>query len=478
MLPPPPPPPPPPPLIPPGFVPQVLSLPSPGRAWQDPDLGRATPSPPAAPRAGALLEEVDEAPETPAELLRRPATLVPAGQASQRFIASGGWSGLGRAIYAAPAPSAPAATPLPQRAYPNTRSRGCNGGWEVQPSRHPRRTALPLARGAFTAAQRPPAPAWLMGRCFNCLYKGRLAHRASECRDPIKCRNCFRSGHCERACHHPPEPLPSPTTASSSPVRRPAAVKAPPPRPPLQQPAWAGPAQAPAADATMPRLGDIPRPAEVFVVIHATPEMNAEAAALLTKAAYVWCERPPTHNAKATMERAIKATIGALHDDFRITEHFPEPYLVRFVYPHHRDDAVSLHDFAFEGLKIQVRPWRFEDNAEQVNLRQHVRLCIENIPLYAWNASSAQQAIGSGCSLDYIDEPCVRREYTKALCVWAWVEHPGLVPRVGWVTLPGPDVAPGMQERGRRGLQRRCIVHLDIVEDLTNEDAPMPSKGS
>lgn len=213
-------------------------------------------------------------------------------------------------------------------------------------------------------------------------------------------------------------------------------------------------------------------------MIHATPAMNAEAASLLSRAAYIWFDRPPARDAKATMERVISVKFGALEGDFSLTEHYHEPFLVRFMYPHHRAAAVSLHDFPFEGHNIQVRPWRLEANAEQVNLRHHVRLCIENVPLYAWNDGEAQQAIGSACSLDYIEEACVRREYTKALCLWAWVENPGLVPRVRWVTLPGPDGVPGVQERGRRGLQRRCIIHLDIVEDLTVEETPMPSKGT
>jgi hypothetical protein len=87
-----------------------------------------------------------------------------------------------------------------------------------------------------------------------------------------------------------------------------------------------------------------------------------------------------------------------------------------------------------------------------------------------------QQAIGQACSLDYIEEACKNKTYTKALCVWAWVERPGLVPRVNWVTLPGPAGVPGMPERGRRGLQRRCIIHLDIVEDLNVKEAPMPGR--
>jgi hypothetical protein len=33
-----------------------------------------------------------------------------------------------------------------------------------------------------------------------------------------------------------------------------------------------------------------------------------------------------------------------------------------------------------------------------------------------------------------------------------------------------------VRERGRRGLQQQCIVHLDIVEDMSVEDAPMPGR--
>jgi hypothetical protein len=113
-----------------------------------------------------------------------------------------------------------------------------------------------------------------------------------------------------------------------------------------------------------------------------------------------------------------------------------------------------------------------------VNLRQHVRLCIESLSLYAWTEAAAQQVIGRACSIDYIEDRCKHREYTKALCLWAWVEDPALIPRVRWVTLPGPPGLPGVPERGRRGLQCRCIIHLDILEDMRAEDAPMPARGS
>jgi hypothetical protein len=133
----------------------------------------------------------------------------------------------------------------------------------------------------------------------------------------------------------------------------------------------------------MPRLDAISRPAESFVMIPATPEMNAEAAALLSLAAYGHFERPPARDALALMVHAVAFTFGALEENVTITEHFPEPFPIRFKYPHHRAAAVSRHDFTFDGHKIQVRPWHLEDNAKLVTMRQHVRLCIENIPLYA-----------------------------------------------------------------------------------------------
>jgi hypothetical protein len=139
----------------------------------------------------------------------------------------------------------------------------------------------------------------------------------------------------------------------------------------------------------MPRLPDIVRTLESFAGIHATAEMNNEAARMLSSVAYAWFEREPSRDPRGALTRAIALTFGALQEDVTVTEHYPEPFLVRFKFPHHRAAAVSHHDFLFEGLKVQVRPWRLEDNAEQVSMQQHVRLCMENVPLYAWNEGSA-----------------------------------------------------------------------------------------
>ncbi|KAM0836920.1 hypothetical protein ACQ4PT_062006 [Festuca glaucescens] len=387
-----------------GFTPQVF--PSTSRA-SPADRDLVSPSGPPFRAASASDDEV--VPETPPELLRRPANLAPAGQAAERLNAAGGWCGMSHDITAQAGAAASTSThpSWPWRSGLEEERQARHGRGQGRPSLPPCRVALPSTRGAFTAGQRPhppPPPAWLLGRCFHYVYKVRRGHRASECRDPVKCRRCFRSGHRARFCEHPQEPTPSPDTVSPAPSRRPPAVRgaasqgqARPAAPPLLL------VQGRAAPGEMPRLDDVRRSTEDYVVIHGTAGMNEEAARLLSNAAYAWFERPPAREARAMMQRAIASKCLPLRDDVCVTDHFPERYLVRFIYPHHRAAAVGYHDFIFEGLTVQERPWRLEDNAEQVNFCQHVRLCIKNLPLYAWNETEAQQAIGRACSLDYIE---------------------------------------------------------------------------
>jgi hypothetical protein len=100
-------------------------------------------------------------------------------------------------------------------------------------------------------------------------------------------------------------------------------------------------------------------------------------------------------------------------------------------------------------------------------MNHHVRLFLESIPLYVWNDHVAVQAIGQGCSLDYIEPRSLRKENMEYLACWAWTSCPSKVPHVNWVTLPAR--ASNVPEVGRRGLERRVIIHLAIDEDHTGE---------
>jgi hypothetical protein len=72
------------------------------------------------------------------------------------------------------------------------------GGWTTVQSRSRHAPAVPAYREGFNA--RPAVPLWLRGRCFRCDSK---RHRALACRDPVtpvRCNNCWRSGHREHDC--------------------------------------------------------------------------------------------------------------------------------------------------------------------------------------------------------------------------------------------------------------------------------------
>uniref|UniRef100_A0ACD5TNK3 Uncharacterized protein n=1 Tax=Avena sativa TaxID=4498 RepID=A0ACD5TNK3_AVESA len=301
--------PPPPSRMPPGLQPQVWSR----RSQSVPsDLDLETPPPP--PFRAAFPEDDEEVPETPVNLQCTSASnpQAHAVPASARFNAGGGWSGW--LAINAPGRSHPSGRPGAGLEAGKQGIHGVGDGqWRVK-SHPPRRAALPSKPGAFTAGRSLP-PAWLNGRCFRCLYKGRHNHRASECRDPVKCRRCFRSGHRARTCEHPLEPPPSPSTSSPVPSRRPAAAPST-ARPPQALARGGAPAAAatatrplPAPCTAMPRIGDYDRPAEDFVVIHSTPEMQAEAGVLLTNAAYACPEGHMNAAARRLLEILAPASL-------------------------------------------------------------------------------------------------------------------------------------------------------------------------
>ncbi|KAM3405077.1 hypothetical protein ACQJBY_007895 [Aegilops geniculata] len=92
----------------------------------------------------------------------------------------------------------------------------------------------------------------------------------------------------------------------------------------------------------------------------------------------------------------------------------------------------------------------------------HVRLCLEGLPLQAWDAQAVASAIGTNCSIDYIEPASCLKTDTEALCLWAWATCPSKIPRVNWITLPARE--GGEPVYGRRGLQHRVLLHLSIHE--------------
>ncbi|XP_037484998.1 uncharacterized protein LOC119363729 [Triticum dicoccoides] len=211
----------------------------------------------------------------------------------------------------------------------------------------------------------------------------------------------------------------------------------------------------------MPRLGDAAlQPDEDYVVVSATSEMQAESALLTSNAAVAWFEGAREDVPCHTVAAAFASTFGLRQGDVSVVRHYPEQYLVRFMYQHNCADAVNRGDFLVGNSRLYIRGWWLEAHADNEDMLYHVRLCIEGIPVHGWNNYIASFVIGRGCSLDYIEQRSVRRDDTRDLSLWAWTSNPNLIPKVKWLTLP----ARGHRRRSRCGLRHRVLLHLDLLE--------------
>jgi hypothetical protein len=291
----------------------------------------------------------------------------------------------------------------------------------------------------------------LSGKCFRCLGRG---HRASSCRDPLRCFGCGGPGHKARLC-------PKAKTSQN------ATAPQPPPRlhsddfPPLVQ-------------ATMPRPGEPgTRPSETFAVAASTGDMEAELERLSTHAVVAWLGRDRPEVSADRMKRAFCHQFCVRPDDISVARHHPADFVVTFSHQHHRETALERREFLSGNLDIRVRRWLPMTQADPVDLRYHVRLCLEGIPLHAWNESIDKRVVARACDLDYVELQSLRKEDTRALCLWAWTEDPSRIPKVTWLTISRRSslVRDGATPPARRsGSHFRVIVHLDLVEDPPESD--------
>lgn len=80
---------------------------------------------------------------------------------------------------------------------------------------------------------------------------------------------------------------------------------------------------------------------------------------------------------------------------------------------------MALQRLPVGNLHIRIKPWQVVPYGNHCDLRHHVRLYLEGIPAHAWNESIAKGAVARACDLDYVDSRSLRRDDTRALCLWA-----------------------------------------------------------
>lgn len=206
--------------------------------------------------------------------------------------------------------------------------------------------------------------------------------------------------------------------------------------------------------------------------------MDTQAAGLSSLAALIWLGGNRPHVNAADIAEAISITYRVPRDLFRVVPHHPEDFFVRFDYPHHRDQLTAPGRFRHNGLDIHSANWSVLTRARAASFHHHVHLCLEEVPLQAWDADVVQKIIGNCCINHYLDVATVQREDAASLNLWAWCSNPSAIPKVMWVTIVGNEVSVSTSAvRGRRGHTYRVIIHLDRSEDYTpSSDGHFPSR--
>nr|CAB3463685.1 unnamed protein product [Digitaria exilis] len=188
----------------------------------------------------------------------------------------------------------------------------------------------------------------------------------------------------------------------------------------------------------MSRPGDAAtRPMEAFAVASSTGDMERELERLSLHAVVAWLGKGRPVVGSEVIKRAFCSYFAVRQDDITVVRHYPEDYLIDFKHRHHRDAAVAQRDFPCGNLDIRIRPWQLLTHGDLIDLKFHVRLCLEGVPLHAWNESIAKRVVATTCNLDYVEEQSLRKEDTRAINLWAWTSNPSDIPKVTWLTLTG-----------------------------------------
>lgn len=167
---------------------------------------------------------------------------------------------------------------------------------------------------------------------------------------------------------------------------------------------------------------------------------------------------------------------------FRVVPHFPEDFIVRFGFHHHRDLlTTSPGRFVRGRLDIHANNWRANAHADVTKLNYHVHLQLENVPLHGWDEELVSDIIGDDCVLHYFDTETTQKEDASAVKLWAWCSDPALIPRVDWLTIVDKPQAigshPSSGVMGRSGLAGRVLIHLDLLEDFSPDSAGVVPRG-
>jgi len=333
------------------------------------------------------------------------------------------------------------------------------------------------------------------GRCFRCLATD---HKLAECRDPLCCLACRRSGHLARHC---PEKragarrpgihsrLNFPKTSIHSRLASPKS-SAPPIHSRLTFPPLPDPKET-SQEKEMTWYPGMPenRPASGSAVVISSIAMAEEATRLRTRAVLLVARGRPQHVdiGIGDVSRVVAGCVRMPPNEMRTTRHRPEDFMIIFDSPQQRTLALRVGAVRVKGVSFAITPWTEHSHGGEVHWWYHVRVAIENLPSHAWNLEALKEVLGEVCLIDKIDRATFRQQASDIIYCWAWMWFPDLLPRAKTVTFfrPGagqasPLLASALPREAAPpplGHSHNVLIHLDIVEDWSPARERTPSTG-
>jgi hypothetical protein len=121
------------------------------------------------------------------------------------------------------------------------------------------------------------------------------------------------------------------------------------------------------------------RPMETAAMASSTSAMEEELLCLsaCSVVAYLWKD----DIGPEVIGLALCSRLGVLQEDIKVSRHRPGDFLITFVHQHHRNAALELGRIGVvrTDIDIRIKPWRILPYCDLVDLRYHIRICLEGI---------------------------------------------------------------------------------------------------
>ncbi|CAD6269694.1 unnamed protein product [Miscanthus lutarioriparius] len=145
-----------------------------------------------------------------------------------------------------------------------------------------------------------------------------------------------------------------------------------------------------------------------------------------------------------SVKKAFCSRLGVRQSDIKVVHHRSEDFLIDFMFPHHRDAAVAMEQLPVGSLDIRIKPWRMLPYGDHCDLHYH-------------NESIIMHVVARASDLDYVDSRSLRRDDTRALCLWAWTHNPFDIPKLDLIEFPPDDYSQSTTQELKR--------HYGVIDD-------------